>query len=511
MAITRNNSACTSSLTPSDSSNVYYEGYNNISSPAPSQTADLYGWESDLSPAPMDSEMTLTPQVARPSSPASVVEISRDELPSLATPAPTATKPRAKATKATKGKGKAKVVAATAAAPTSDADNPFLAADIAAATAAFLGLPTLLDHLTENTSSSRRPTTDPGSPSKHRRSNTASDTSPAPITTPAVASAAAPVAAPAAASAAAPVAAPAAAPIAAPVVTMPAASAMAPVATPAAAFAIAPVIAMPPVVALATAPTAAPAAAPAATHTTAPVIAAPIASYAVAPADAPIAAPATVPAATTAAAPVAAPAAGPVAAPATAPAAPAAGPVAAPVPTPALPPLWLMADGLPPRGSYTPTPAGGFPPIEVACPKFFLVVSGGNSAVMKTHGLICEAIGNYINIDPTVFTLSTPPTAENGSSPTLWLAADIAEPLVQAVVNACLLSSTGITIYTLPYNMPIVGFVGVFASFTLPNTVPGANAARDLMGTAIKANNETAQLMQTHRDAFGPQVSSGEA
>jgi hypothetical protein len=148
---------------------------------------------------------------------------------------------------------------------------------------------------------------------------------------------------------------------------------------------------------------------------------------------------------------------------------------------------------------------------EVASPKFFLVVNGGNGAVMKTHRLIREAIGSYINIDPTAFTLGTPPTATNGSSSTLWLVAGIPDPLAQAVIDARMLSSTNITIYTLPYDMPIIGFVGVFAGFTLPNTVMGANAARDLIGTAVQGNNDISQFVQTHRDAFGPQVSSGEA
>jgi hypothetical protein len=58
--------------------------------------------------------------------------------------------------------------------------------------------------------------------------------------------------------------------------------------------------------------------------------------------------------------------------------------------------------------------------------------------------------------------------------------------------------------------MPIVGFVGVFTGFTLPNTGMGANTAWDLIGTTIEANNEIVQFVQTHRDAFGPQVSSGE-
>jgi hypothetical protein len=63
----------------------------------------------DQSPAPMDSNTMPTPQAACLSSPASVMEISRDEFPSLATPTPaTETKPRAKATKANKGKRRAK-------------------------------------------------------------------------------------------------------------------------------------------------------------------------------------------------------------------------------------------------------------------------------------------------------------------------------------------------------------------------------------------------------------------
>ncbi|KAJ6521827.1 hypothetical protein DFH09DRAFT_1192270 [Mycena vulgaris] len=192
--------------------------------------------------------------------------------------------------------------------------------------------------------------------------------------------------------------------------------------------------------------------------------------------------------------------------------------------------MWLTADSLPPRGSYTPTPAGGFPAIvyspelllhgvppdliqmydAVPFPKLFLLVSGGNGAVMRTHGLIRDAIGNFINIDPTSFTLGTPPTAANGTSPSLWLTADIPSPLSQAILDARIISSTGITLYDLPYDMPVISFVGVFAGFTLPNTAMGANTARDLIRTAIEANNEISQFVQTHRDAFGPLVSAGQ-
>ncbi|KAJ7321908.1 hypothetical protein DFH08DRAFT_969800 [Mycena albidolilacea] len=59
--------------------------------------------------------------------------------------------------------------------------------------------------------------------------------------------------------------------------------------------------------------------------------------------------------------------------------------------------------------------------------------------------------------------------------------------------------------------MPIISFIGVFAGFTLPNTVIGANTARDLIGTAVQGNNDISQFVQTHHNVFGPQVSSGDA
>ncbi|KAJ6496866.1 hypothetical protein DFH09DRAFT_1290187, partial [Mycena vulgaris] len=233
MAITRNNSARSSSPTPSEDSDLYYEHFDSPS-PAPSQTADAFGWESDTAPAPVGSrDVTPTPQAARPSSPASVVEIAREDFPPLAAPAPaTVTKPRAKATKAKKGKAKAKETAATAhdsdaedpflaadlarataaslgkqtslndaiadapsslrpvtaetaataaAARDRATEDPFLAADLARATAASLGIQTSLDNATAGASTSRRPDAGPGSPSKRQRANTAGDAAPAPF------------------------------------------------------------------------------------------------------------------------------------------------------------------------------------------------------------------------------------------------------------------------------------------------------------------------------------------
>ncbi|KAJ6614055.1 hypothetical protein B0H10DRAFT_2221658 [Mycena sp. CBHHK59/15] len=344
-------------------------------------TADAFGWDRDATPAPMGScDTTPTPQAARHSSPASAVEIAREDFPQLEAPAPAAVaKTHGKVAKGKKGKGKAKDT--TAAAPAthdSDTEDHILAADLARATAASLGAQTLLDHATAGAtssnavtatrdrdaedpffiadlelataaslaeqaapvnatagaSSSHRPDTGPGSPPKRLHANTAGDAAPAPFAVGAAAQVATPAATPAQL-------------------------------VPASATFAQAVIAAP----------------------TAPLAAA-------APAQPPAAAPAQ------------------------------------PVAAAALPPMWLTADGLPPRGSYTPTPAGGFHAIiyspelllqgvppdliqmydAVPFPKIFLVVSGGNGAVMRTHGLIRDAIGNYINIDPTGFTLGTPDT-----------------------------------------------------------------------------------------------------
>ncbi|KAJ7805497.1 hypothetical protein B0H13DRAFT_2387674 [Mycena leptocephala] len=404
---------------------MYYEDFDNATpSPASSQTADTFGWGTDNNPASSDPrDVTPTTQAARASTPASVVEISPEDVPTLQAPAPTTvTKPRAtKAVKAKKSKDKAKATETAAAEPvvqTSDTDDPFLAADIARATAASLGQQTEHDNVTIGASSllSRHPAAAPGSPSKRQHANTAGDTR-ATASTPAVG------------------------------------------------------------------------------PETAGANIAPTFAQAAAPVDMPDAAPAT-------------------------PAQPAIGDN--------LPPMWLTADGLPPCGSYTPTPAGGFAgiiyePLQllqgippelillyegVPFPKIFLVVSGGNGAVMRTHSRIRDTIGNFVNVDPTSFTLSTPPTAANGTSSALWLLADLPGPLAQTVLNNCVLSSTAISLYSLPYEIPVVGFVGVFAGFTLPNSDTGANAVHDLIRTVLQNNSKIREFVHTHRSAYGPVAAS---
>ncbi|KAJ7682189.1 hypothetical protein DFH06DRAFT_1314410 [Mycena polygramma] len=148
---------------------------------------------------------------------------------------------------------------------------------------------------------------------------------------------------------------------------------------------------------------------------------------------------------------------------------------------------------------------------DVGGPKLFISVSGGNGIVMKTHGLVRECIGNFANIGATDFALGTPPVAADGTSPALWLVADIPAHLAQAIIDMRILSSAPITLFTFPYHIPIIGFVGIFTGFTIANTAEGATIACGLIRTAIAANAEIAQFVQTHRDAYGPQVSAGQA
>ncbi|KAJ7814407.1 hypothetical protein B0H14DRAFT_3477078 [Mycena olivaceomarginata] len=144
-------------------------------------------------------------------------------------------------------------------------------------------------------------------------------------------------------------------------------------------------------------------------------------------------------------------------------------------------PVWLTEDRNPPRGSYAPTPPGGFPTVVYSSA---LLTQGMSPGLMQlyneTHGLIRVAIGDFINVDPTSFHLGTPPTSKYSPSPVLWLVAGLSPPLAQAILDQPVLSSRPIILFTIPFDMPVIGFVGTFGGFTLPSTQGGADAACDL-------------------------------
>ncbi|KAJ7808177.1 hypothetical protein B0H14DRAFT_3482576 [Mycena olivaceomarginata] len=156
-------------------------------------------------------------------------------------------------------------------------------------------------------------------------------------------------------------------------------------------------------------------------------------------------------------------------------------------------PVWLTADQNPPRGSYTPTPPGGFPEVvyssalltqgmppglmqlysDVPDPKFFVVPSATTSTWTR-------------RVSTSVHT----PNLRERPSSVLWLVAGLPPHLAQAVLDRPALSSRPITLFTIPFSMPVIGFIGTFA---------------------IQANGDINEFVRTHRDAFGPQVSADQA
>ncbi|KAJ7847155.1 hypothetical protein B0H14DRAFT_3454003 [Mycena olivaceomarginata] len=123
---------------------------------------------------------------------------------------------------------------------------------------------------------------------------------------------------------------------------------------------------------------------------------------------------------------------------------------------------------------------------EVPHPKFFIVVSGGNGATIQTHGLIR-------------FPPRHPPRHGSGPSQVLWLVAGLPPHLAQAVIDQQVVSTSRITLFVIPYDMPVIGYVG------------GADAVRDLLQAAIHIDREIAQFVQMHRNAFGPDISAEQA
>ncbi|KAJ7245459.1 hypothetical protein C8J57DRAFT_1476414 [Mycena rebaudengoi] len=405
---------------PSVESDFYWDNVDSPS-PAPSQTADPIGWESDSTPAPVESaNATPTPQAARHSSPASVIEISGEDFPPLnaAAPAPaTVTKPRAKAAKS---KGKKKAVARPV---TNDEDDPFLVEELEKARTASLALSYSPVHSNGGASSSRRPEGEPDSPSKRLRANSTGASAPAPFADTTKAAAPAP------------------------------AAESAPVAVPTSGT-----------------PFLAPMNAPAAANALAAANDAPAAAN-----DAPAAAND---------------------APAAANDAPAAANDAPPPPT-TPPPLHTLRSRL--------------QPLLLASLQLLFYLRLAATVPPRGPTASSATLGNRINVGSATFILGTPPTAANGSSPALWLVAGIPANLAQDILDSRVVSSTAITLFPIPYDIPVNGFVGVFTGFYLANTTEHADIARGLLRAAIAANNDIAQFVQTHRDAFGPQVSAGEA
>ncbi|KAJ7762100.1 hypothetical protein B0H16DRAFT_1808433 [Mycena metata] len=190
-------------------------------------------------------------------------------------------------------------------------------------------------------------------------------------------------------------------------------------------------------------------------------------------------------------------------------------------------PRYSTADGLPPRGSYTPTPEGGWHPLfgideesiwkahpEVQhqfwdnepYPKFLVIVSGGNGHRIQTRDTIATAVANFVNVDPKSIQVGTPGTAQGPNDARAWLIGGLAQHLADAILEQGALSCTEITLFAVPYSPPIAGFLGIMSGFTLRNTPAGAANAQEYIRSALAGDAAITQFVRAHRDSFPPTV-----
>ncbi|KAJ7792580.1 hypothetical protein B0H14DRAFT_3499062 [Mycena olivaceomarginata] len=184
-------------------------------------------------------------------------------------------------------------------------------------------------------------------------------------------------------------------------------------------------------------------------------------------------------------------------------------------------PVWTTADGHPPRGSYAPHPTGRLP-----CPGLLLRAphpghaswphaassAGGNGTTIQTHGLIRVAIGDFLNVDPTSFHLGTPPDPGKRPQPRA-LAGSRTTPTPSAgrPRPACPIFNAALRYSPSRSTCPSLDLSAPLAASLSPNSQGGADTARNLLQTAIRANVDINEFVRTHRDAFGPQVSADQA
>ncbi|KAJ7775426.1 hypothetical protein B0H16DRAFT_1713012 [Mycena metata] len=157
--------------------------------------------------------------------------------------------------------------------------------------------------------------------------------------------------------------------------------------------------------------------------------------------------------------------------------------------------------GLPPRGSYTPTPEDGWhllfgideesiwrahPEVQRQFwddepqPKFLVIVSGGNRHHIQTRDTIATALANFVNVDPDLF-----------------------QPPTEAILAKGALSCAEITLFAVPYSPPLAGFIGTMSGFTLRNTPAGAGAAQEHIRSAMAGDAAITQYLRLDVDADG--------
>ncbi|KAJ7019143.1 hypothetical protein C8F04DRAFT_1276612 [Mycena alexandri] len=200
----------------------------------------------------------------------------------------------------------------------------------------------------------------------------------------------------------------------------------------------------------------------------------------------------------------------------------------APPPTaPVAHPRYRTADGLPPRGSFTPTPEEGWHPLfgidsgsvwrahpdiqrgiwdDEDHPKFLVLVSGGNGDRIQTTEVIGDTLAAFVNVDPESIQVGTPGSAQGPHDARAWLIGGLPQHLAEAVLDMGVLSCAEISLFALPYSPPIAGFIGTISGFTIRRSPAGAARAQEYIRAAMASSTAITQFVRAHRDSFPPEV-----
>ncbi|KAJ7469104.1 hypothetical protein FB451DRAFT_1478937 [Mycena latifolia] len=188
-------------------------------------------------------------------------------------------------------------------------------------------------------------------------------------------------------------------------------------------------------------------------------------------------------------------------------------------------------NGLPPRGSYMPTPADGHrtimgmsrpvifrnhPPQQqhqwdgAPAPKLLCWISGGNNDRLQMAPRLQAHIANRLNMNPSDVRVGAPGLGEGpGPDPIVWL---ISVPEEQAEVLldiGALNADDGLLTFFIPYDPPLTPFLCTFTGFTIPEA--DAALALAIIGGAIADDPTIARFVKGHRDAFPAHVTADEA
>ncbi|KAJ7088083.1 hypothetical protein C8R44DRAFT_892883 [Mycena epipterygia] len=175
-----------------------------------------------------------------------------------------------------------------------------------------------------------------------------------------------------------------------------------------------------------------------------------------------------------------------------------------------------MVDNLPPRGSFTLAPQGGFHsvmgmtsaalfcnlPTTQHCqwddqrhPKLLAFISGGNGERVQNAERIQCQIADRFNTHPATPLVGPPGLVDGpGPDPFCWLISGLPITQAQILLDEGLLCSDGLATFFLPYAPPITGYLGTFHRFTMPKD--DVDLAHTIIAGAISDNPTIARFVR---------------